>query len=434
LLPGDMIIDGKSVTDREPQLTTDLATLLSTNFAGLFDAYLYYAKVDADVDNADELYRMTESAWKALLKDAQVLDSKKYQVTSLTTMQAAQIFKLVNQRRENLEKGIGRAGGVPSESTNPAAISAAVQSAVQSGAAEQPSASNPTATDVAASVLKPHFAGGSLFSFTFSEFLEGLVFVALQLFPPQGTVESPSPPLSAAHVLDSVRTMIVDRVLRASKRSDSLAFRRDFLESNRLVAAMEAIRGKLDALHSKYAKKPKVVTAGLLKGSAVKSGEMQGLLDLKRFQEMCAEAELIGPCLSRAAVKNAFVYSLELNTDETGVSRPMLAKGAEFAEAVLRLTGAYDPSLAPRGPLSPPKSTPGKFRKALPSASNAGMAASAEAAVVAAMEGSEEGHEEEATDKEADLLEKLPVVCGKLLALVHTATPRQAPTMAAVSC
>ena len=45
---------------------------------------------------------------------------------------------------------------------------------------------------------------GSLYSFTFSEFLEGLVFCALQLFPPQYT--EPPTPLTAAHVLNSVRT------------------------------------------------------------------------------------------------------------------------------------------------------------------------------------------------------------------------------------
>uniref|UniRef100_A0A7S2H1K7 Uncharacterized protein n=1 Tax=Haptolina brevifila TaxID=156173 RepID=A0A7S2H1K7_9EUKA len=417
LLPNDVMVDGRSVTEREPHLLSDLAELLSANFTSLFDAYLYYAKVDSDVDLATELYYMTESSWKALLRDAQIIGAEKYQLQCLNTMDAALIFKQVNARRENLEKGIGKGGGgglFGEQPTNPAALSAVVQSAVASGSAEQPTHTS----DLSSTVLKSHYGAGGKFSFTFSEYLEGLVICAMQLFPPSAPGDGgPRPPLSAKHVLASVKTIIEQRVLKAAKQSGSLQFRKLFLESTRLTAAMEAIGGKLDALHAKYAKKPKVITQGVMKGSPIKSGQMKDLLDAKRFTEMCQEAELVGPSLSLYAVKNAFVYSLEINAEETGHRVPLLRRGPEFAEAVLRLTAAYDPKLADRGPLVAPK-----HKKPLPSgcrlsSANAAAEAGESAGESIAIAFAATEFEEEATEEEQELLDKLPLVCGKLLAL-----------------
>ena len=127
LLPGDQLVDGKGVTEREPTLLTDLAELLRARFESLFDTYMYYAKVE-EHEHAAELYRLTESSWKQLLRDAAVLQNEQYQLTCLSTTQASSIFKSVNQRRDNLQRGCGGGRGAPTPgTTNSAAVSAAVR-------------------------------------------------------------------------------------------------------------------------------------------------------------------------------------------------------------------------------------------------------------------------------------------------------------------
>ena len=111
------------------------------------------------------------------------------------------------------------------------------------------------------------------------------------------------------------------------------------------------------------------------------------------------------------------MHSLELTADGTAVRKPLLSRGAEFHEAILRLTRAYDPGSGGVGALMTPKRN-----RPLPRLSNAGMAATAQAAVSAAIQARtsstprEVDETGEVGDEEAALLEKLPVVCGKLLA------------------
>jgi hypothetical protein len=44
-LPGDTVVAGQSLLQREPGLVTELATLLRASFQELLDHYLFYAKV-----------------------------------------------------------------------------------------------------------------------------------------------------------------------------------------------------------------------------------------------------------------------------------------------------------------------------------------------------------------------------------------------------
>lgn len=220
-LPNDELVDGMGVVEREPLLTTRLAELMRNHFQQLFDTYLYYAKVEI-AENATELYRMTESSWKMLLRVAGVVGTGAQQVSTTT---CSQIFTQVNQRRDNLMKGTGSYSTAVAEGTNNAAVTAGVLQATDDFD------ENMLAFDA---VTRSHYAAGSLFSFTFSEFLEGVVFVALELqrapSPPDAASSEPSDlfsepsrsgltriPLRADDVLLAVQTLLVDRILKNAK-------------------------------------------------------------------------------------------------------------------------------------------------------------------------------------------------------------------------
>ena len=72
------------------------------------------------------------------------------------------------------------------------------------------------------------------------------------------------------------------------------------------------------------------------------------LLSVKRVVYACArqDAELIGSKLSRNAIKMAFVNSLQFAAESAAVRKPLLSRGMEFEEALIRLAWAYD---APSG-------------------------------------------------------------------------------------
>ena len=131
-LPGDALISGQGVAEREPYLADDLAELLRAHFQQLFDTYLYYAKVswnftchslsclllptckyllharvqakaipahsymharhgfsqvEAEASTA-ELYRMTDSSWRMLLRDATVVGDGREQIKTMVATQA----------------------------------------------------------------------------------------------------------------------------------------------------------------------------------------------------------------------------------------------------------------------------------------------------------------------------------------------------------
>ena len=231
-LPSDQLVDGMGVVEREPLLMTQLAELMRNHFQQLFDTYLYYAKVEI-AENATELYRMTESSWKTLLRVAGVVGTGAQQVSTTT---CSRIFTQVNQRRDNLMKGAGSYATAVAEGTNNAAVTAGVLQATDDFD------ENMLAFDA---VTRSHYAAGSLFSFTFSEFLEGVVFVALELqrektsfvalelqrAPSAADATSSEPsdeteqshaeptrtPLRADDVLLAVQALLVDRILKNAK-------------------------------------------------------------------------------------------------------------------------------------------------------------------------------------------------------------------------
>ena len=438
------------ILDSDSKLTSDLASLLKAYFEPLFDTYLHYAKIEDD-EQASELYRMTEGTWKQLLKDAQVIGAEQSHATCLTSLKASQIFKQVNQRRDNLDRALGGGRGAPDGER--AAITQAVMSTLaprqSPRVAQSPSNRGPPGTPgttpgtlsvtqwppatpgsgasssgFASAVVRGHEAG-SLYSFTFSEFLEGLVVVALELYPPP-----PPQPLSSAHVLEAVQSLLKQRLAHA-RGCGVLQFRRMVLNSVVLEDAVEALSKRLDALYNKYSKEAKVMR-GAAGGAARLDTGGASMMTIKRFLEMCEEAELIGPSLSRHQAKLVFVHSLEIAPDGGALRKPLLARGPEFHEAILRLTHKYqltkeDAQLGADGRTSLRKSC--KLQTSADKFSNAGMAARAQADVHAAVAGNVVTND--ASEEEAAILEKLPLVCGKLLALTAwnmSESPRVAPT------
>jgi len=382
-LPHDILVDGCGVAEREPQLKEQLGALLRTHFQPLFDMYLHYAKIDED-EYASELYRMTESSWKTLLRDATVLGTAPGQISSV---QASQIFTNVNQRREHLElAGLGGGWGL---------IAAAGETIVEHG--------------YAYGVVRAHYAAGSLFAFTFSECLEGLVLLALEL--------EPSQPLTASSVLASVSRLLETKLLphdaALDKRyGDVLGFRRMVLGSTLLSEALTAVRPLLEPLHLKYGLKPG-------EGGAPKNTPA-GALGIRQFYDMCSDARLAGADLSRNAIKQAFVNSLPFSDDTAADRKPLLRRGAEFDEALVRLARAYTGK-----PLSASAVKRGVKRGG--TFTDAKAAERAGHALYTAIESQVGAQDELPVGLEAELLGKLPVVCGKLLATVKTAPAHALP-------
>jgi hypothetical protein len=391
-----------------------------------------------------ELYRMADFNWKSLLRDASLVGEGKGQ---LRTTAVSAIFKSVNQRRDNLAKNKGaaaqreNASGKPAEGT-PAAYTDAVLQIASLG----------THGGTFANGVTPHYAAGSLYGFTFSEFLEGLIHVAVQLPPVAGQSRPGASGLTEGYVLSQLGWVVQDRILLDARRGEVLEFRRMVVESPTLSEAAEAISPMLDPLYARQAELP--------------SRQLVGC-SLKAFQDMCTEAELVGQGLSLMDIKSAFVHSLLIGADEDGTRKPLLDRN-EFDEAVMRLALHFEPPAADETGRGGGRNAGGRVaaRKALVhKAAEAGArvstrskaavadklaskvksqlasarplgegtpaledepaqggegAVAADAGVV--VEEEEELHVEEAVaskaQEESIIVERLPILCGKLLALL----------------
>ena len=386
------------IQEREPELNRGLQDLFSTAFANLFDVYLYYAKVDIpdSVDaSAAELYRMTDSKWKMMLKDAGVIDDKSSKknagtATSISTMTASNIFKSVNQRRDLLEKGGVRGTKGRGHETTDKAAHAAMADAATIGFGVEAGAGRHLAS------------AGSLYGFTFSEFMEGLVFVALEL--PPATAVLPTSGLTTPYVVSCVRALLEEHVLLKAKSSGIFETRRVLLDSVDLSAALDAIRGDLEPIYSWSASQPQRV------GSLGRpKGESTGFA-LGHFLELTDGAKLIGGQLSRVQVKTIFVSSLELTAESAGNRRPLLTR-AEFDEALLRLCLIFEPS---KEELMAAAGTPGPRTLASLFDQDGDARARDFAQTVAGKVASKPSSSE---DMVGTILERLPLVCGRLLAI-----------------
>jgi hypothetical protein len=202
---------------------------------------------------------------------------------------------------------------------------------------------------------------------------------------------------TAAHVLTAVGKLLHERVLVKAKHADVLAFRRQFVSSITLNEALHAVRSMLEPVFRKY------------------DGSQAGTLSLKRFLDMCQDAQLIGTQLSRYQVKMAFVNSLPFSADASDVRKPLLAKGAEFEEAFMRIVHVYSTPalmgselLTPMGQIS--EGSPQKSFSAPQFAASVSalMKQSVSAAIADASPADAE--------MEAAIIKKLPIVLGKLLA------------------
>ena len=134
---------------------------------------------------------MMDFNWKALLRDATVVGDDKS--SQLGTQAASAIFKSVNQRRDNLTQSKGamskdRGGGAlgmpgaaaaQEQSADPAEYTEAALKAMANPGGE--AAAEKASVGFSSSVTRSHYAAGSLYAFTFSEYLEGLLHVALEV-------------------------------------------------------------------------------------------------------------------------------------------------------------------------------------------------------------------------------------------------------------
>ena len=142
-------------------------------------------------------------------------------------------------------------------------------------------------------VTRSHYAAGSLVSFTFSEFLEGLILVALHLQPPPSTEAA----LTGADVMHAVASLLTERVLKHANHGDVLEFRRMLLGSSTLSEGLAAIRPSLETIYAKYG----VSASGAGAGSGGDGAARQ--VSLQRFVAMCKDANLVGGQLSSHACK-----------------------------------------------------------------------------------------------------------------------------------
>ena len=294
-------------------------------------------------------------------------------------------------------------------------------------------------TGFSSSVVKAHYAAGSLYAFTFSEFLEGLIFVALEL-PAAPGLERDANGLTSEYVLQQVHWLLHDKVLPNVKKGEVLEFRRRMVESSVLAGTLDAVNPMLDPVYQHFAELP-------MKGKYTGGTG----LALKAFLDMCQESDLVGHSLSHVNVKTCFVNSLNIAADSDVARKPLLDR-SEFAEAVLRLAFKYNLNAEPpaaEGAAAEDGPTPRKggraVRKALESLAKPAkghkdaavkLAAKVEAklsprivpvnAPAEAGEGggasslAEGGGASSLADFEAAIVEKLPTVCGKLLSLLET--------------
>ena len=396
-LPSDV---PPGVLAREPGLAEALANLLKEYFADLFDIYLYYAKVDSDSASM-ELYKMTDFNWKALLKEAKVVGD---QPGMLSTSVSSTIFKTVNQRRDNMEQSRGKTGQ--------GATSGQAQAADYTKAAMKAIVEIEPSKGFGSSVMRSHYAAGSLYAFTFSEYLEGLICTALELAT--GAKPPPAGGLDSEYVLTSVRYLLEEHVLPNCCRGEVLDFRYTLANSATLSEAIDVIRPLIDPLYDKYADMP----------IRVVSGKPGMGFSLRNFLEMCQEASLVGAQLSHVQVKTVFVNSLQISTDADAARKPLLNRN-EFQEAICRIAYRYDASKDPDlggGSGSPAgKKKPRTSLRKVGGSSNtaAHVASTIKEQISLTPRKGEGGEEAEHSEMELGVVANLPIVCGKLLALLE---------------
>ena len=332
-------IGRRGLAERDPTFRAELGDLLLLYFQELFDTYLYYAKVEADA-SASELYRMTDFNWKNVLRDATVVGAPPGQISTQTV---SSIFKFVNQRRDNLEQGKNKAsreakggaaaglGAGAGAGLEGEAAAQDITDAVAKAMADSGAAASAAASGFSSPVTRSHYAAGSLYAFTFSEFLEGLIHVALELPPPPNAPPPGPSGLSSLYVVNSVRALLDGKVIPFAKRGNTLEFRKAIVTSGPLNEALASISPMLEPLYNTFAGDT----------SQLRAGRGGGGLSLKTFLDMCSQSELIGGALSNMQVKATFVNSLKISIDAEDSRKPLLNKG-EFMEAVLRLAYAYD--------------------------------------------------------------------------------------------
>lgn len=417
-------IGRKGLNERDTTLRDQLGELLVLYFQELFDTYLYYAKVEADA-SASELYRMTDFNWKNVLRDSKVVGDNK--ASQIGTQTVSSIFKFVNQRRDNLTQGkiqgpkdpkpppppssADPSGAPPAESLEDI-TDAVTKAMVDSGAA-----ASAAAQGFSSAVTRSHYAAGSLYAFTFSEFLEGLIHVALELPPPPNAPPPGPSGLSSLYVCTCVRTLLDNHVIPYAKRGNTLEFRKVIVSSAALAEALASIGPLLEPLYNTFA------------GSDLRAGRGGTGLSLKTFLDMCTQSELIGGSLSNMQVKSVFVNSLQISIDSDDGRKPLLQKH-EFFESILRLAYVYD--LSKEDP-SPSQRATGASRgaRAKRAAGEAEQRAKRDPSVAYSglVKGAVDGvtprggdvaaGETMAEATEAAILQKMPTVCGKLLALLE---------------
>ena len=103
-------------------------------------------------------------------------------------------------------------------------------------------------------LTKSHYAAGSLYAFTFSEYLEGLIHAALEW--EAVTNKPPADGLTTEYVLNAVRKLIEDKILPNCQRGDVFDFRYALVNSSKLGEALDAVQPFVDPLFDKEADMP----------------------------------------------------------------------------------------------------------------------------------------------------------------------------------
>lgn len=129
------------------------------------------------------------------------------------------------------------------------------------------------------------------------QFLEGLIFCALELPPPHG-VSRPAAGLTTNFVLSSVHALLEQKVFKHAQSSQVLATRRALLDSVALSEALEAIKKSVDPIFSKLSTMPARPGA---QGKAKPRLTDAAGVGLRHFLELCDDS-LIGRQLSRVQV------------------------------------------------------------------------------------------------------------------------------------
>ena len=381
-LPRDTPSLGLEVAAREPHLPLRLRDQLRQHFVPLYDVFACYAifppPKTSFLDNpfarltggpgggggggggaaardGAPSRRLTRAQWLLLVSESELLGKKTQPTTdrnptwqssrpgAYEAAAAAQLF----------DAAMGRRKPPPAPPAPPA------EGANGEAAAETPDVSE----DAAAAAASDDDAYAGL---DFSGFLELLVHCACWKSPP-----TRDGPLEAAHVLRAAAQLVAATLLRGARRADVLSFRSSAFSSSPLMEALLALRPHLSSVHAAYSDGGGDELGGTASG---RPG-----VRLPGFQRMVAEAGLASAIPSEDVVR-AFAFALPIGRV---TADPALGAGAEFEEAVLRLTRAR----LVKGGL-------GTLTK--PTAGNA-----TSVAVFTAIE-------------EAELLEELPVLCSRL--------------------